>query len=177
MGGLIKYCKSELAIASFPPLDGDIEDGPDKWIQENLLELAEVFSKQGHSGSSAPFILSMIDKLFRFMPLTPLTGAPSEWEHVGDDLFQNIRCSSVFKEGVTGTPYTVNGYVFFNDAGMYYTSGCCSKKIKFPYTPEKPEYVKEHSLKYYWLVIKHESRKKLTKIAGALKWDCKNFAK
>lgn len=27
------------------------EEGPNKWIQENVLEIAEVFASQGHSGS------------------------------------------------------------------------------------------------------------------------------
>lgn len=170
MSSLVAYCKKELAIAGFTPLDETQEDGPDKWIQENLLELAEVFSNQGHSGASAPFLLNTIEKLFAHMPLTPLTGADDEWEFVGDDLYQNKRCSSVFKNKRYGDAYMVNGYVFFNDAHLYYTSNCCSKKIKFPYTPSKPEYVKEGSPKYYWLSIKHKLRNHKNKITERLGW-------
>ena len=167
MSGLIAHCKKEMAIAGLPPLDGDIEDGPDKWIQENLLELAEVFSRQEHSGASAPFLLDMVTKLFAFLPLTQLTGHADEWDYVGENTYQNTRCYSIFKNGENGDPHTINGYVFYDDKGLYYTSNCSRKNIKFPYSPTKPEYVKEGSLKYYWLAAKHKLYVQTRKLLGA----------
>ena len=96
MSGLIAHCKKEMAIAGLPPLDGDIEDGPDKWIQENLLELAEVFSRQGHSGASAPFLLDMVAKLFAYQPLTQLTGHADEWDYVGENTRLGYRPCGLF---------------------------------------------------------------------------------
>ena len=44
----------------------------------NVLELLEVFSNQGHSGRSAPYVLADCK------PLGQLTGEDSEWVEVGN---------------------------------------------------------------------------------------------
>lgn len=103
----IEHAKREFTALGYKPID-ECEDDPNKWIQENVLELLEVFSKQGHSGSSAPYCINMFTKLARFEPLAPLTFKSDEWNEVGDDMFQNNRMSSVFKEGVNGQPYYLN---------------------------------------------------------------------
>lgn len=116
----------------------DKEDGPNKWVVENILELLAVFSRQGHSGSSAPYVVSMFKSLAMFDPIGPLTGADSEWNEVGPGRWQNNRSSRVFKDA-DGRAYDVEGRVFRDSVGCY-TSKDSRVYIEFPYTP-KTEYV------------------------------------
>lgn len=133
------------------------EEGPNKWIMENIFALLNEFSKQGHSGSSAPYCVRAFAKLALFEPLAPLTGEDSEWSdvsHGGDPQWQNNRCSHVFKSA-NGTAYDIDGYVFwhpserpldedepgFPGVSKYrssFTSGMSKRLVKFPYSPEKP---------------------------------------
>lgn len=131
----IEYAKRELEIAGYN-LD---EDGPNKWIAENVLELLEVFSKQGHSGSSAPWCVSLFKTLAAHEPISPLTGDDSEWMEVGNGLFQNIRCPRVFKQD--GVAYDIDGKVFTDPDGFSYTDGESRVSVTFPYVP-KTEYIK-----------------------------------
>jgi hypothetical protein len=122
--------------------EGDPSDEMTKMARENVLELLDVFDKQGHSGMSAPWIVGMFTKLAKFEPLGPLTGVDAEWTEVaqedGEPLWQNKRCSHVFK-----TPYVaydINGRVFRDPDGSTYPNRDSRVEIKFPYTP-KVEYV------------------------------------
>ena len=117
----------------------DQEDGPNKWIQENLFELLDVFSKHGHSGSSAPYCVEAFSKLALFEPLSPLTGEDSEWTEVGDGVWQNKRASNVFKER-DGKAYDIEGRVFREPDGCCFTNADSRIYVTFPYTPTT-EYV------------------------------------
>lgn len=116
----------------------DKEDGPNKWIMENIFELLEVFSRQGHSGSSAPYCVSIFEKLARFKPLCPLTGEDSEWTDVGP-FYQNKRCPNVFK-GKDGRAYNIDGKIFRYPNGSCFTNKDSRVYIQFPYTP-KSEFI------------------------------------
>ena len=131
----IEYAKRELALVNTE------NDEMQNMMDENILEIIEVFSKQGHSGFSANYAINMLNRLLRFKPLKPLTGEDDEWRQVGDDWFQNIRYSSVFKEG--GRAYWSGGRVFSDDGGeTYYSNKDSRVDIEFPFhVPEKPEYV------------------------------------
>lgn len=133
MSNLINYAKREFLAAGYKPIE-DSEDGPDKWIQENVLELLSVFSAQCHSRSSAPFCIQLFEKLARFDPLCPLTGREGEWVKVTSWLWQNIRCSHVFKEA-DGQAYDINGKIFREPNGCCYISKDSRVYITFPYTP------------------------------------------
>lgn len=116
--------------------------GPDRWIADNLLQLLAVFSAQGHSGFSSPWCLSMFAKLAAFEPLGPLTGEPVEWLEVSDGVWQNMRCSHVFKQAdrFDGQAYDIQGKVFREPTGGTYTNSDSFVPITFPYTPTT-EYV------------------------------------
>lgn len=136
MTNLIAHALREFKAAGYEPIDGS-EDGPDKWIQENVLELLELFSSQGHSGLSAGYCVSMLEKLARFEPLVPLQGVEDEWGEPfnGDDgTRQNKRCSHVFQRK-DGTAYDINGRVFREKNGACYTSRDSHVDIVFPYIP------------------------------------------
>ena len=138
MSNLIKHAKRELKAVGYDL--NDKEDGPNKWIVENLLELLWVFSKQGHSGGSAPYCINIFKKLAMFEPSVPLTGKDNEWIQAGTGICQKIRCSRVFKDSPAGSAYDINGKVFIEPDGASYTNGNSHVPVKFPYTP-KTEYV------------------------------------
>jgi hypothetical protein len=48
---LVEHAKKEFEIKGWLGLP---EDDPQAWVVEDVLELLEVFAKQGHSGTSAP---------------------------------------------------------------------------------------------------------------------------
>jgi len=142
MSQLVEHAKRELTALGYDL--NDKEDGPNKWIVENLFELLEVFSRQGHSGSSAPYCAKMFEKLALFEPLSPLTGDDDEWNDIsdmqgGEPGWQNNRCSHVFK-GADGRAYDIDGRVFREPDGCCYTSRDSRVYVTFPYTP-KTEYI------------------------------------
>lgn len=110
-----------------------------KLICRNMLDLLEVFDTQGHSGSTAPYVINAFEKLASWKPLGPLTGADSEWNdissHGGGSAFQNKRCPAVFKDE-DGTTYHSGGRVFKEPDGCCYTSKNSRVPVTFPYTPK-----------------------------------------
>jgi hypothetical protein len=82
--------------------------------------------------------ISLFEKVARFEPLTPLTGDDDEWMEVGDGMFQNIRCSHVFKN--KDGAYDIDGRIFREPNGSCYTNGKSRVPVTFPYTPSR-EYV------------------------------------
>ena len=150
---LMDHAKRELEIAGYDL--NDTEDGPNRWIAEGLLELVDKFSKQGHSGFSASYCTSALEKLLRFEPLTPLKGE-GEFVEVSDGVFQNNRCSNIFAEGADGkNAYTLDGVVWVDKDGCAYTNNKSRKRIKFPYTPVKPTY-KHDSIYSYLCSLKRK---------------------
>lgn len=103
----------------------------------NLRELVLVFGTQGHSGFSASYARQALDKLLKYEPLAPITGEPSEWVEVSSGLFQNNRCSRLFKDDVRfgGQPYDIDAVVFREPDGSYFMGRGSHQVISFPYTP------------------------------------------
>lgn len=133
---LTSYAESELARM---PHD---EDGMQDLMDKNILEIVKIFGEQGHSGFSADYALSVLERLLRFKPITPLTGEEDEWIHTGYGTFQNKRCYSVFKHS-DGTCYDTDGIIVSDNGGItWFTSGRFRKEVTFPYVvPTHPEKV------------------------------------
>lgn len=120
------------------------EDGMQEQANQNIMELLEVFAKQGHSGTSANYVRRRFDRLAQFKPLTPLTGEDDEWIEVDDGVEQNIRCFHVFREnGDNATAHDIEGKVFSDDGGKtWYKCKESCVPVTFPYSvPDKPEFV------------------------------------
>lgn len=131
----IEHARRELNALGYK-LDGPLEDGPNKWIMENIFELLGVFEKQGHSGSSAPYVADLFCKLAKLEPAAPLTGKDEEWVEVAEGMWQNVRCSHVFKDA-DGRAYDIEGIVFRDPDGGCYTNRDSRVFITFPYKPER----------------------------------------
>jgi len=147
---LLEYAKSELNRI------GMSEDSPDdmnKAMYEHIIKMVEEFSKEGHSGYSAAYAISLLSKLLKYNPITPLTGDDSEWMEIADQpdtgiIYQNKRHSAVFKDN-TGS-YDIGGKVFWEwytdpESGetfkTYFTNRDSRVYITFPYVvPDIPIY-------------------------------------
>jgi hypothetical protein len=161
------------------------EDDIDKWIQESVLELLEVFSKQGHSGSSSPYAIHYFEKLANHEPLSPIMCTDDEWSSCSDmgddDEFQNNRCSAIFKSGIEGRPYYLDAIVWTDQNNNSFKGSVLNSKnekifsrqnIKLPFTPKtfyvdvidveigKNDYIhrikEESQLKEVWKYYEHQ---------------------
>ncbi len=132
--GLEDHARTELEMAGMFGKDSDY----DGMVGTAVMELMKVFAAQGHSGMSAGIVNDLFHKLAKYEPLGPLTGEDNEWNEVGEGVFQNRRCSHVFKDK-TGA-YDTEGRIFREPTGTCYTSSDSRVSVTFPYTPKR-EYV------------------------------------
>lgn len=138
---LYEYAERELDLIGLAN-DGDMNG----MMRKHILHMVEEFAKEGHTGFSANYALSLLKRLLAFEPLTPLTGEDWEWSDVSDQaekpMWQNARCGRVFKDEEGA--YDIEGKVFWNWAvdengekfKSFYTSKDSRVYITFPYTPE-----------------------------------------
>jgi len=141
MSNIKDYAISELTRIGMYGSDDEINNA----MCKHILKMVDVFDEEGHSGFSAEYAVSILQKLLRFEPLSPLTGEDNEWNEVGPDVYQNKRLSRVFKEGKDGQAYDIRGKVFVEPNGASYTSRDSRVYIEFPYVP-KTEYVNVESV-------------------------------
>jgi len=97
--GLLDHTKTELEIAGLLNEDGGFYGG---MTGKAVLELMEVFAKQGHSGMSAPIVADLFKRLANREQLGPITGRDEEWGEIndyetGNPSQQNKRESGLFK--------------------------------------------------------------------------------
>ena len=138
MNSSVEYAKSELARITKD------RDGLQDAINKNILDIVELFASQGHGVLSAGYAMSVLERLLRFNPLTPLTGEDDEWADVSYEMgkknFQNKRCSSVFKttdaQGNIIEVYDIDAIAYSDNGGLtWYTSNRFRKNVTFPYEP------------------------------------------
>lgn len=150
----------EFRAAGWLDDNGNYTDEMQGMICDHVLKLLELFSDEGHSGTTAPYAIRLFSRLASFEPLVPLTGEDWEWnevsERMGSRCWQNKRASHVFKD--EDGAYDINGKVFWEwcmpyegrepqePYKSYYTCRESRVPVTFPYTvPEKPEYEYRHS--------------------------------
>lgn len=85
MSNLVEHARRELQII-----------GEDPEVIDGYLKVIQAFADMGHSGGSAMVAIPTINRLLSFENLAPLTDDPVDWIEVGDDLWQNRRCSRMF---------------------------------------------------------------------------------
>lgn len=140
------HALTEFRAAGWTDDNGKFHDEMQEMICNHVLKLLEVFSDEDHSGSSAPYAINLFEKLAKFEPLVPLTGEDWEWNECSDGVFQNKRCSHVFKQAdrFNGQAYDIDAVVFWEwwtdpetgeKSKSYFTSSDSQRPITFPYTP------------------------------------------
>jgi hypothetical protein len=145
-----EFAKKEMDIIGLTD-----EDEMNGAMRKHILHMVKEFADEGHSGFSAPYALSILQKVLAYKPLSPLTGEDSEWNDMsdygrGDNMYQNNRYSCVFKEGKDGEAYDIDGKVFWDwytdpktgeKSKSYYTCKDSRVPVIFPYVvPESPIY-------------------------------------
>jgi hypothetical protein len=148
MSNMIHFAEKEMNIIGLTE-----DDEMNGMMRKHILHMVKEFADEGHSGFSAPYALSILQKVLAYKPLSPLTGEDSEWNDVadhgrGDFLFQNNRYSAVFKEGKDGEAYDIDGKAFWDwytdpktgeRTKSYYSCGESRTPVIFPYVvPETP---------------------------------------
>lgn len=115
---IIERAKAELAAVNFGEEDTIV-----------MIDILERFFHQWDSGGAVSCVAPVLQRLIAGKPLGPLTGADSEWidrsEMSGGPMWQNIRCSTVFKDGKDGPAYDID------------VPG--RPPINFPYWPDRAE--------------------------------------
>ena len=156
MNNYEKHARMEFRAAGWTDAEGKFKDEMQEAICDHVLKMLEVFSDEGHSGTSAPYAINLFKQLAMFEPVVPLTGEDWEWNETARGVFQNKRCSHVFKDE-DGRAYDIQGKVFYEwcerpldeDEDGYpgtkrfkssYTSRESRVYVTFPYTPTT-EYV------------------------------------
>ena len=140
---MVSHARYELELLeSAAAKDSDDPEGSlkmQKQVTADVMEIVETLSKQGHSGGSIGYILSLARTCVLQQNISPLQGDWTEWFYHGldmGDMYQNVRNGAVFKEGETGRAYYLDGYVCVDPNGGKSTGGCTPKcYIEFPYTP------------------------------------------
>lgn len=138
---------------------------PDALIKDFIPEIKAIvkkFNESGQSGGSAPFyaatISETIKKLCLKEPITPISGIDEEWNNVtdindGEEMYQNCRCSALFKHGKNSNPYYIDAIVFQGENEYDTFTGSVEdisslQFIKdFPFTP-KTFYIKVYREEY-----------------------------
>ena len=149
MSNYEKHALMEFKAAGWLKDDGTYCDEMQEMICRHVLALLDVFSSEGHSGSTAPYAINMFSRLAKFEPLAPLTGEDWEWNETSHGVLQNKRASHVFKDIETGEAYDINGKVFWEWSEYegkphksYYTCYDSRVPVTFPYeVPKEPQYV------------------------------------
>ena len=110
------FAKQELDL-----LEATLSDSLITPFSKEILALCEAFGKSGQSGGSAPYVASAIaqavKKLCLQQPICDITGEESEWGDMtsmngGNEMYQNIRCSALFKKGKKNDAYYLDAIVW-----------------------------------------------------------------
>jgi hypothetical protein len=120
MSNTRKFAERELLALSKSSIDPNNRPIIERFIPE-LIALCDKFGQSGQSGGSAGYVASALSKAVENLcmqkPICPLTGFDEEWVDVSDIsdsrgkediMYQNSRCSALFKNG--------NGQVWYLDA-------------------------------------------------------------
>jgi len=130
MSKLQHHAERELRLAGFFDKNSDYGG----MLGDAVMELVSAFAAQEHSGMSAPLVIRLFSQVASYKLLAPLTGEDHEWERVDNNLWQNNRLSSVFKDA-TGYAYDIDGRTFL-DGEARYTSVHSRVPVTFPYVQE-----------------------------------------
>lgn len=127
---IIEYAKNELDLLN------QEKEPMQEQINKDILEVIKIFAEQGHTGFSAGYAISKLERLLRWKPILPLTGEEDEWvEDSSGRSRRNKRCSSVFLNE-DGTAHDIDGIAVSDNGGItWFSSGRFRKEITFPYVP------------------------------------------
>jgi len=136
MGNTLNHAKRELDILVKSCTDPENRPIIEEFIPE-ILVLVEKFGDSGQSGGSAPYTATALSQAVKHLclqePICDIMGIDEEWNDVsescsGNEIYQNNRLSSVFKEGKDGKPYYLDAIVFKGQNGYCFTGNSIALK-------------------------------------------------
>lgn len=140
MGGTTEKAKEEFKVLK------QLEETPIVLEFENeILSLVDRVSKVGLSGGSAPFyakvVGSVVEDLILQKPISPILCNDDEWIEREGGIFQNNRCSALFKSNTNPHPYFLDAIVFQGEEEGDVFTGMVEEieskqKAKIPFTPK-----------------------------------------
>ena len=141
--GFINHAREQFYECDWVDNRGESCDEYQDRVMKDLFDLLGQLDSE-YSDSELENILVSFERLAQYKPLTPLTGSNSEWKDTGDH-FQNLRCSSVFKEkDTTEKSYDIDATRYRDSEGRIYGMTDSRRKIEFPYfPPARPEIIPE----------------------------------
>lgn len=109
-------------------------------IHANIMEIYDLIKDKDDE------IKNILIKLLDFKPITPIMDGPEQWNKVGEGLYQNKRCSGVFKEIFSNgleISYYIHDRAYSDDGGIsFHTSSIYGRhEITFPFTPPESQRV------------------------------------
>lgn len=108
MSNLVKHAQHELELARLFDKDSDYGG----MLGGAVMQLVEVFAKQGHSGFSAELTIEIFNLVVNFKNLTPIGKSDDEWmnvsEHSSGPLWQNTRRGTTFSRDAGKTWYDID---------------------------------------------------------------------
>lgn len=102
---LLESAKYELELAGLFDKDSDYNG----MIGDSVMELLEVFCKQGHSGFSAKMVIDILDKLLNGKTLTEFIPSIDQAHNIdGAETWQSTRRGDVFSVNNGKTWYSID---------------------------------------------------------------------
>ncbi|MCD8208492.1 MAG: hypothetical protein LUD72_11185 [Bacteroidales bacterium] len=102
---LLQFAERELKCAGYT------NGGANEWTARCVMELLKTFVKQRHNSKPFPYVADLFYRLTKKELLSPLTLAIDEFEQTCEDLWQNKREPSIFKNSDDGTPYNLHAFI------------------------------------------------------------------
>lgn len=95
-----------------------------EYFEWQILETIQFVSAFRMTPAMQSYFTKILTPLLEYKPIEKLTGEDWEWVDISSvaelpkgSLYQNIRCSDVFKDGETGKSYWREDYIFSTDGG------------------------------------------------------------
>lgn len=140
MSNLLEHMENEFRVAGLNSGTDPVEE----MIVSGVRALMNAFISQGLSDGGAATVLPLFDRLTQLKPLTPLTGARSEWLELPADPTNpegpthiNVRCPTVFR--YTDGAYDVGAVPIYVDPFGHTTRSTDKPpRVQFPYMPGFP---------------------------------------
>ena len=86
-------------------------------ITKSVLEIINVLDKL--SNFEQRLILCIVRDLISHIPITEITRNPLEWQPYENNIYQNVRCESIFWDKSTDKYWMNSKYSFINNEGEY----------------------------------------------------------
>lgn len=145
MSKFIEFATKELDLVLNQYEKGSVDYEKQKVLNETILNLVKVYEEYKYEGYSKTLIINTVNRLFKYKPLTPLTGEEDEWEEEDTKLETagtviNKRCPTVVKT-VNGEAFDLESKIYSSDGGnTWYFDYNTEESISFPYyVPDEPQ--------------------------------------